>query len=512
MTEVDLIGQQAVKGGVGDSDKWITIQQNTFTNWVNLQLHGTELHVEDLYTDLCDGVKLCALVEAIQKKRVGRVIKKPMNQHQYLVNISLALNAITQDNVKLVNIGSKDIVDSNKTLILGLIWHLILHYQIGKMKMLPKKLMLAWLHAVIPDCHINNFTSDWNNGVSLHALIDYCQPGLCSNWKSLSPNNRLENCRDAMMLAKQHFGIPLIVSPEDFCSPHLDELSGMTYLSYYMNVDSPGYNATKRNINVLLMGSPVDNFTTDWNDGRVLCRLVKNLGGRVKGWPHLSNNPEENIDAGIEGARGLGVEPILSAKEMSEAEVEHMGIMAYAAYFTQLTPVKSLAEKAVIDGDFANVYVGQEKSFCLNIDDDVSPGDFCAEVIGPDSLPAVHLNWTGQTAHATFTPSETGQHRLNVYCNSDPIAGCPVSFHVSSDHSKVSFHPGDRSIVGHPTELKVDTSAAGQGDVRVESQAPGGRSMNLPVTYRQGVCTANFTPAEVGKSVWELTAGILSSV
>ena len=53
------------------------------------------------------------------------------------------------------------------------------------------------------------------------------------------------------------------------------------------------------------------------------------------------------------------MEPILSAKEMSEAEVEHLGIMAYAAYFTRLTPVKSLAEKAVIDGDFTNVYVGQ---------------------------------------------------------------------------------------------------------------------------------------------------------
>ena len=63
------------------------------------------------------------------------------------------------------------------------------------------------------------------------------------------------------MLAKNHFGIPLIVRPEDFSSPHLDELSGMTYLSYYMNVDSPGYNATKRNINALLTGSPVDNFT-----------------------------------------------------------------------------------------------------------------------------------------------------------------------------------------------------------------------------------------------------------
>ena len=47
-----------------------------------------------------------------------------------------------------------------------------------------------------------------------------------------------------MRLAKQHFNIPLVLSPENLSNPELDELSGMTYLSYFMKVDSPGYNAT----------------------------------------------------------------------------------------------------------------------------------------------------------------------------------------------------------------------------------------------------------------------------
>jgi len=47
-----------------------------------------------------------------------------------------------------------------------------------------------------------------------------------------------------MQLAKQYFGIPLVLSPENLSSPDLDELSGMTYLSYFMKVDSPGYKAT----------------------------------------------------------------------------------------------------------------------------------------------------------------------------------------------------------------------------------------------------------------------------
>ena len=61
--------------------------------------------VEDLRTDLCDGLKLCLLMEVVLGRRIGRVIKKPLNQHHYLENVNLALRAMTNDGIKLVNIG-----------------------------------------------------------------------------------------------------------------------------------------------------------------------------------------------------------------------------------------------------------------------------------------------------------------------------------------------------------------------------------------------------------------------
>ena len=67
----------------------------------------------------------------------------------------------------LVFIGNEDIVNGNRKLILGMVWSLILHYQIGKSGIPPKKLMLAWLQAVIPECGISNFSRDWNDGVAL---------------------------------------------------------------------------------------------------------------------------------------------------------------------------------------------------------------------------------------------------------------------------------------------------------------------------------------------------------
>lgn len=61
-------------------------------------------------------------------------------------------------------------MNANLKLILGLIWHLILRYQIGKTKFPTKKLMLAWLQAVIPECAVTNFTTDWNSGIALQYV------------------------------------------------------------------------------------------------------------------------------------------------------------------------------------------------------------------------------------------------------------------------------------------------------------------------------------------------------
>lgn len=44
--------------------------------------------------------------------------------------------------------------------------------------------------AALPDNRIDNFTSDWNSGIALSALLDYCKPGLFPHWKVLDPSDR----------------------------------------------------------------------------------------------------------------------------------------------------------------------------------------------------------------------------------------------------------------------------------------------------------------------------------
>jgi filamin len=152
-----------------------------------------------------------------------------------------------------------------------LIWRLILHYQISSSGSTSgKQLLLLWLRNALPDLTIKNVTTNWNDGIALSALVDFCQPGLIPNYKSLNPEDRLRNVTVAMKLAEDKLRIPQILSPEFFVSPYVDELSMMTYLSFFTQPGSPG---ERRTLEIVNEGAPklqARNFNSDWNIGQSL--------------------------------------------------------------------------------------------------------------------------------------------------------------------------------------------------------------------------------------------------
>ena len=96
-----------------------------------------------------------------------------------------------------------------------------------------KKVLLRWVATTLPNKGISNFSSDWNDGINLSALVDYCKPGLTPNHASLDSKNALQNITNAMNIAEENFGIPQVMHPEDLAVEKPDEHSVMTYISYF---------------------------------------------------------------------------------------------------------------------------------------------------------------------------------------------------------------------------------------------------------------------------------------
>ncbi|XP_069085497.1 filamin-C isoform X2 [Pleurodeles waltl] len=235
----------ATEKDLAEDAPWKKIQQNTFTRWCNEHLKCMHKRIGDLQRDLADGLKLIALLEVLsQKKMYRKYHQRPNFRQMKLENVSVALEFLDREHIKLVSIDSKAIVDGNLKLILGLIWTLILHYSISMpmwededeedvKKQTPKQRLLGWIQNKIPQLPITNFHRDWQDGKALGALVDNCAPGLCPDWETWDPAQPVENAREAMQQADDWLGVPQVIAPEEIVDPNVDEHSVMTYLSQF---------------------------------------------------------------------------------------------------------------------------------------------------------------------------------------------------------------------------------------------------------------------------------------
>uniref|UniRef100_A0A8B9VP85 Filamin B n=1 Tax=Anas zonorhyncha TaxID=75864 RepID=A0A8B9VP85_9AVES len=231
----------ATEKDLAEDAPWKRIQQNTFTRWCNEHLRCVNKRIGNLQHDLSDGLRLIALLEVLSQKRMYRKYhQRPTFRQMQLENVSVALEFLERESIKLVSIDSKAIVDGNLKLILGLIWTLILHYSISMpvwedegdddaKKQTPKQRLLGWIQNKIPYLPITNFNQNWQDGKALGALVDSCAPGkFCSDGqRSLA----LFSC--AMQQADDWLGVPQVITPEEIIHPDVDEHSVMTYLSQF---------------------------------------------------------------------------------------------------------------------------------------------------------------------------------------------------------------------------------------------------------------------------------------
>uniref|UniRef100_A0A8B9V314 Calponin-homology (CH) domain-containing protein n=1 Tax=Anas zonorhyncha TaxID=75864 RepID=A0A8B9V314_9AVES len=112
----------ATEKDLAEDAPWKKIQQNTFTRWCNEHLKCVHKRIGDLQRDLSDGLRLIALLEVLSQKKMGRKYHpRPNFRQMKLENVSVALEFLEREHIKLVSIDSKAIMDGNLNLILGLV-------------------------------------------------------------------------------------------------------------------------------------------------------------------------------------------------------------------------------------------------------------------------------------------------------------------------------------------------------------------------------------------------------
>ncbi|KAG9349621.1 hypothetical protein JZ751_028069, partial [Albula glossodonta] len=202
--------------------------------------------IEDLFSDLCDGRRLLELLEGLTGQDLAK--EKGFTRVHSLNNVNRALQFLQKNNVELVNIGGVDIVDGNHKLTLGLIWSIILHWQVkdvmkdvmeGLQQTSSEKILLSWVRQSTRDykqVNVVNFSSSWSDGLAFNALIHSHRPELFE-WKRVEEKKTdIERLDHAFSVAKGQLGIERLLDPEDVATSHPDKKSIIMYITSLFQV------------------------------------------------------------------------------------------------------------------------------------------------------------------------------------------------------------------------------------------------------------------------------------
>uniref|UniRef100_A0A1S4GKT2 Calponin-homology (CH) domain-containing protein n=2 Tax=gambiae species complex TaxID=44542 RepID=A0A1S4GKT2_ANOGA len=542
---------------LAEDAQWKRIQQNTFTRWANEHLKIINQTIANLESDLSDGLRLIALIEVLSQKRMSKHNKRPTFRSQKLENVSVALKFLEVEGIKIVNIDSSDIVDCKLKLIMGLIWTLILHYSISLPMWegdengdnlangngaSPKQRLMNWIHRLVPDLPINNFTSDWTNGKAVGALVDAVAPGLCPDWPMWDPKDAVQNAAEAMGLADDWLNVRQLIRPEEMVNPNIDEQSMMTYLSQYPNAKlKPGAPLRPRTNHSRVraygpgieptgptVGAPA-NFTVEtFSAGK----------GNVDVAVHNPNGNPEKVDCRFNNDKNL----TYSVSYIPKLEGPHKVYVKFngrdipkSPYEVQVESQAGDASKVTATGPGLlpdGVVVGKQTYFDITTKD---AGKGTPEVIILD--PANHktsvaakLRQVGTDQwRCEYTAKQVGLHSVNVFFCGQQIRGSPYGVRVAPvcDPRKVrasgrGLQPVGVRVNDDDVTFRIFTEGAGEGIPEVKIFGPGGvvpehsirkldattyEAQYIPLKEGRYKILVLYGSQEIPKSPFEVTVG-----
>uniref|UniRef100_A0A8D3ECL0 Calponin-homology (CH) domain-containing protein n=1 Tax=Scophthalmus maximus TaxID=52904 RepID=A0A8D3ECL0_SCOMX len=530
----------ATEKDLAEDAPWKKIQQNTFTRWCNEHLKCVNKTISDLQREFGDGLKLISLLEVLSQKKMYRKHHiRPNFRQMKLENVSVALEFLDREHIKLVSIDSKAIVDGNLKLILGLIWTLILHYSISMpmwddeddeeaKKLTPKQRLLGWIQNKVPQLPINNFNRDWRDGKALGALVDNCAPGLCPDWAEWDPNQPVQNAREAMQQADDWLGVPQVIAPEEIVDPDVDEHSVMTYLSQFPKAKlKPGAPLRPKQLfpnkakaygpgiephgNKVLQPAVFTVETLEAGSGEVLVYVEDPEGHKeeAKVKPNKDKNRTYTVTyvPKVEGVHKVKVlfagqdidkspYTVNVAKDLGDASKVH-------ARGPGLEPTGNVANKPT----YFDIYTAGAGN-----------GDVSVVIVDPqgkkDTVELILENKGDSVFRCTYRPMLEGPHTIHVLFAGQEIPKSPFTVNISEAINPNACRASGRGLqpkgvrVKEVADFKVFTKGAGSGALNVSVKGPTGAEEQVKVRDAgDGVYECEYYPLKPGKYTVSITWG-----
>jgi len=465
---------------------WIRVQRKTFSRWCNNFIVARNLAINELEKDLADGVILHNLLECLSNEKIlPPPNKKAKLKLQKVENLNISLRYITSKNVKLVGIGAEDIHDGKSNLILGLIWTLILRFQIsGDYGDDPganaRQALLDWCNSVLnpQGLSVQNFKDSWSDGRAFCGLVNALSPNEI-NLGDRAPDNAENNLNLAFDKAEELFNFPKVLDAIDVIQ-NPDDLSTMTYVSYFRAflaantasaeksyaeglgltnaiafekasftvyaVNDEGEKATRG-------GANIRSYLKD-ADGNDLCKvqIIDNRNGTYtcNYVPPTPGQFDLLVQIGPNQLRGSPFRPVVESGEPSPGHCEAHGPGIESA--TAGKPVQFFVQTKDSNGN--NIAKGGAKIQAVLED-------------AAGKIPVSVVDNNDGTYTCTYTPHTASNSKLHVNVatqnfGTGPVAGAPFTVSVApgspSAATTEAYGPGTESAdAGTPAIITVQT-------------------------------------------------------
>lgn len=198
----------------------------------------------------------------------------------------------------------------------------------------------------------------------------------------------------------------------------------------------------------------------------------------------------------------FGIKPVLAPKDMTQPDVEHLAIMAYATHLQWVTPRPPLADMIAVHLNSTSGRVAEPTYFRVDVlSKDVDISKMKVYVVAPHDKGVATLIQVNHHGEGSFIPDIYGMHEILVEIGDDRLGG--HFFRVLPRLVQVAPPGMAPCAIGSLVEVLVNATGAPRSeDILVTAYAPSGRSMKCPLKKVDEGHSAIFKPDEAG--IWEI--------